>query len=416
MKLSCEDFKAGIEPDNVCALASAYRGQPCHIFAQDRSGSYNVCFFVELDPSPAESPPPAEPERWVVRFPLPSVHDAREKLSGEVATMKHVATHTDIPIPRVHGYALGNDESNNGVANPTRHPFIIMDFVQGVRWHSIDLPKLDAKKKERFYGIPRRRLPPLDETLQPDSTGLGRPLSLDVNDQAVEGLDPDLILDRTYRSTVDYSYALYRLLYNMFKKQRNGIYDENDARAKVVQVFALQHLPRILFGWVLPEHNNAPFVLMHGDLRPDNIIIDEDYNIRAVIDWEWSRTVPLQFFIPPTWITGYDAHVVAEIGYGPKINPPTIQEFFRLRHNKALLKLVAQKMEDLDWYRAELEVSNLADDKAAPHERPPTDPSSGQDRRGPGEPAHDAPKLAARHQGGRMMENAIVVTGAPVPV
>ncbi|KAI9827433.1 MAG: hypothetical protein M1832_004782 [Thelocarpon impressellum] len=288
VKQSCEEFKAKIQPDDVSALASAYLGRPCHIFAQHKSGSYN---------------------RWVVRFPLPSVHDAREKLSSEVATMRHVATHTDIPIPRVHGYALGEDESNDGVANPT-----------------IDLPKLDPEKKTRFYGqlahilgqMRLQELPAvgsllLDETgAQPDAMRLGRPLSLDLNDQATEGLKPDLIVDRTYQSTADYSYALYRLLYNVFKRQRNSVYDETDARA---QIFALEQYRRILLGWVLPEHNHGPFVLMHGDLRPSNIIIDEDFNIRAIIDWEWSRTVPLQFFIPPTWITGYDAHVVAGIGY-----------------------------------------------------------------------------------------------------
>lgn len=33
-------------------------------------------------------------------------------------------------------------------------------------------------------------------------------------------------------------------------------------------------------------------------------------NITAVLDWEWSRTVPVQMFVPPTWLTGSNIHNV----------------------------------------------------------------------------------------------------------
>ncbi len=45
-------------------------------------------------------------------------------------------------------------------------------------------------------------------------------------------------------------------------------------------------------------------MLAHADLRPSNIIVDEQLCIKGIIDWEWAGTVPLQFFMPPTWIAG----------------------------------------------------------------------------------------------------------------
>lgn len=46
---------------------------------------------------------------------------------------------------------------------------------------------------------------------------------------------------------------------------------------------------------------------MHGDLNlhGDNLIWDDDLNLRAVIDWEWSHSVPVQCFIPPAWLNGF---------------------------------------------------------------------------------------------------------------
>ncbi|KAI5256820.1 hypothetical protein E4T42_01392 [Aureobasidium subglaciale] len=48
--------------------------------------------------------------------------------------------------------------------------------------------------------------------------------------------------------------------------------------------------------WI-PELDHAPRVLVHGDLSPNNIIVDEHYDIqgRSVIDLGWAEMVPLQF-------------------------------------------------------------------------------------------------------------------------
>ncbi|KAK4064393.1 hypothetical protein Trihar35433_7910 [Trichoderma harzianum] len=40
------------------------------------------------------------------------------------------------------------------------------------------------------------------------------------------------------------------------------------------------------------QHDTA-FAVEHGDIRPDNIIVDEDYNIKCVIDWGFATFVPI---------------------------------------------------------------------------------------------------------------------------
>ena len=39
-------------------------------------------------------------------------------------------------------------------------------------------------------------------------------------------------------------------------------------------------------------------------MQGDNIIVDDDLRIQAVIDWKWAGPVPRDFFTPPSWLAG----------------------------------------------------------------------------------------------------------------
>lgn len=91
IKQECQQFIAGIQTANVCALASRYNAnRACTTFAEPKHGSYNVCFFVDFGGDNHGDGDDKPTQRWVVRFPLPSVHDVIGKLRSEVATMKLV--------------------------------------------------------------------------------------------------------------------------------------------------------------------------------------------------------------------------------------------------------------------------------------------------------------------------------------
>lgn len=67
---------------------------------------------------------------------------------------------------------------------------------------------------------------------------------------------------------------------------------------------------------IAPAWNRGPFVLAHSNLRPSNIIVDEDLNIQGIIDWEWAGTIPRKLFMPPTWLVGERPCFVAGTNYG----------------------------------------------------------------------------------------------------
>lgn len=51
--------------------------------------------------------------------------------------------------------------------------------------------------------------------------------------------------------------------------------------------------------------NRFPFFFL---LSMENVIspllFDKDYNPAGIVDWEWSRVVPVQFMVPPVWLSG----------------------------------------------------------------------------------------------------------------
>ncbi|KAB5545679.1 hypothetical protein GE09DRAFT_1132001 [Coniochaeta sp. 2T2.1] len=86
---------------------------------------------------------------------------------------------------------------------------------------------------------------------------------------------------------------------NAFARGRGSVLDEDQGGD------ALYHLHlfrQYALKWVYPLLDQGPFVMVHGDREHFNLIVNEDMTIVSVLDWEWSRVVPRQFFIPPLWL------------------------------------------------------------------------------------------------------------------
>lgn len=47
--------------------------------------------------------------------------------------------------------------------------------------------------------------------------------------------------------------------------------------------------------------NHGPFKLWCDDLRPANVLVDDDHKIAAAIDWEFTYAAPAEFSLSPPW-------------------------------------------------------------------------------------------------------------------
>lgn len=130
---------------------------------------------------------------------------------------------------------------------------------------------------------------------------------MDVNGLQVQGLNT-FITQSSYHgeghvltSANVYINMRLQICWNAFVKSQSV---ERDMSANVLYHHFLFH--EHTRKWTDPALDQGPFVLVHGDLGPHNLIVDDGMKVTAVIDWEWSRVVPVQFFAPPLWLTCRD--------------------------------------------------------------------------------------------------------------
>jgi hypothetical protein len=234
--------------------------------------------------------------------------------------LRYIALNTSIPIPHIHGYGFSQ-------THPSGLTFMIISYIPGDRLLDIDLAALDPALRSHLHGqlagifiqlrhcefphIGSLTLDPVDD--QTTIFGHNRTLSIDINDHELGGLNATSIISPTkiYTTAIDYIYTLTQLLFNQFDKQQNSVYNETDARYHLYELYQFRS---ILIGWLRRDTNKGPFILSHGDFRKSNIVVDQNMNIIGVLDWEWSRTVPVQIFVPPAWLRGGDIYNLLGLG------------------------------------------------------------------------------------------------------
>ncbi|KAI0187153.1 hypothetical protein F4808DRAFT_94595 [Astrocystis sublimbata] len=149
--------------------------------------------------------------------------------------------------PRCRGYSLSFD-------NPIKHPFIVLTWVKGSR----------LSWSEQYPQQPHR-----------DSL-LGQIASIQMS-----------LIEYTLESRATTATAYFeRLLKNRRARVREGsipdILDQDCIKQQNL-------LDRVLDG----EGDNMIFAMEHGDLKPDNFIVDDKHNIQSVIDWGFAAFVPV---------------------------------------------------------------------------------------------------------------------------
>jgi Phosphotransferase enzyme family len=277
-------------------------------------GGYNFCIKLQVSSG----------ERWFMRLPMSShVHDVEEKIMAEVSTMRLVSVMcSNIPIPTIVAFGCCDRGPLKG------QWYLITDELPGVPLDSVwNTISQSEELRKKFFGqlsdiviqlsglqfdkIGSLKLHEYNvqvciisiqslmyKTKEQLSGSFGRPLTSHVNDLERVGIDATSDCNSTFHSTTSYFDYLAELHFRRLRFQPNSIYDEEDGYWKFVARICMRELARRL---VSSEFDLGPFVLMHGDLTQQNILVDEDYNISGIVDWEWSATVPIHLFlaIPP---------------------------------------------------------------------------------------------------------------------
>ncbi|KAE8378416.1 hypothetical protein BDV26DRAFT_261654 [Aspergillus bertholletiae] len=330
------------------------------------SGSFNVCIPVYIDGWTKDSA-----KRVLIRFPLPyKVGDinrpgnADEKLRCEAATFLWIQENCpSIPIPYLWGFGFADGQSFTtaervpftsrliwyfhrfmssllGHSLPCRYVgrrgphifktgYLIMDYIESTggtmlseSWE--ELHHDPNRRNNLFKGLSRIILSlaqfPFENigSLTLDNNGAisltNRPLTLRLQHLENESIPTNIDRDLTYSTTDAYLLDLLACHDSRIRFSPNSIRDEYDGQA---QLSALTIMRALLSHFTCRDLRRGPFVLSLTDLHQSNIFVDNDWNIKYLVDLEWTCSRPVEMLHPPYWLTNRG---VDQLGKGENLD------------------------------------------------------------------------------------------------
>ncbi|PGG97357.1 hypothetical protein AJ79_09228 [Helicocarpus griseus UAMH5409] len=127
-----------------------------------------------------------------------------------------------------------------------------------------------------------------------------RPLSMEIHELESQHIPVNIPRDKTY-SSVD-SYVIDTLAFhdNRLIHQPNALNDPEDGAYQAAALAAMRTVAMQFFKHGL---RCGPFVYVLNDLHQSNILVDEEWNIKYLIDLEWACSRPIEMLHPPHWLT-----------------------------------------------------------------------------------------------------------------
>ncbi|KDN71959.1 putative phosphotransferase [Colletotrichum sublineola] len=323
------------------AFAEGVLGGPAKLKRPLIIGGFNVLYPIQIEGSISGG--------FLIRQPLPNqAVFPEEKTLAEAATARYIAQHTKLLVPKIFHHGV----------DPSIGPFIIIQDLESRETLSrpLENPRKDLNElsvlnlnlseselKDQYFKMARcilqlaqptfPRIGALIETssrsLVTTSPGsqcvMGRPITLNMNNMVKLSNIPKSVLPSegtTYQTADEWYVALAEMQIATLLFQHNDIVSsEDDCRTKYVarQLFRKLvkqgHLSNFGFAeddWsALSKHARAyqlpmpdgagSFRLWCDDLRPANVVINDDNSVLGVIDWEFAYAAPTQFILDSPW-------------------------------------------------------------------------------------------------------------------
>ncbi|KAM0296221.1 hypothetical protein ACHAPM_010481 [Fusarium culmorum] len=247
---------------------------------------------------------------WVARVritqPDKSIPTGRELLGFadvvgiEVASMKFFKAKTSIPVPEVHCY-------NTDPENEVGAPYILMDYIHGTAADKLSHARCDPD----MYGTPdqdrrfREQMAEIQVTIS--TFKFNKIGSLHYDETTSEFfIGPELETGKgPWNSSMEY--------YNDLADHVLQVCERN-ASSKLRESPSFEN-PN-LFKHLMPLYsssNQGPFSLVDRDFGANNILVDDEFRIIGVIDFDGVMAAPIEVVAQFPSLTGLDRDILRHI-------------------------------------------------------------------------------------------------------
>lgn len=205
--------------------------------------------------------------------------------ASEVATLRFLKQ-TKVPVPAVHDFALESPENLVGVA------YMLQEKMPGqtCSWSTANPEQKNTLLEDladifielSAYPFMAMGSPALDTESHIGPFARESLIDLDTS-STMKTLGP-------FGSLRDYHTAEIKLILDLIL--RREMYSQQPVDAYLIHLFLLDILPSIIDTIDSTKSEKSSFYLTHPDDKGDHILVDSDYHITAVLDWEWAYTAP----------------------------------------------------------------------------------------------------------------------------
>ncbi|KAK3353980.1 hypothetical protein B0T25DRAFT_455669 [Lasiosphaeria hispida] len=326
-----------IPDDSLFRLAAAVRlgelnnytcpsSVPEYRYVRQHYGSFSVVYIVRLNRA----------FRAVIRIPVTGWGDgwtpvAVRAMESQVATLRLLKLHTEIPIPEVYSY-------DTTINNAIGAPYICMSFIPGRDlgdvWFDPDLPTPLEERRVRAMKAIARSCAELAELGSFPKIGS---LFMDGQEATVgpcyhwssEGNNKWRVVES---GPYDTAHAYFKDHY--VPSSSEDTENWGNAKERVIRQTVLPLFPS--------GRSSGGFVLSHPDLDRQNIKLNDDGSLSGIIDWDLAHTQPpcvgyckYPFFITRDW---YEPNRSPEQDLRDEVdtNSPRELQRFRMQYNHAM--------------------------------------------------------------------------------
>jgi aminoglycoside phosphotransferase (APT) family kinase protein len=256
----------------------------CTVDSPPVVGGYNVVFFITF----------SDGVRWVCRIPITEWSSIlEERLRMDLACLQFIERRTSIPVPTVHAF----DTSNS---NALGRPYTFMSVVSGKKLCKLwfDRAWFTEERRLRFW---RSLASCVSQLAQFEFQAIGTPIcDAEAGTYSVVPFvssRPEIDDGDTSVPAGPFTSVQEHLLAVIAKQIANETDASNIAMLRLLQPYVYM-LPE-------PDLSGPPFVMSHSDLNYQNIFVDDEGNVTAILDWDDMAVGPRQSGCCryPSWIT-----------------------------------------------------------------------------------------------------------------